>query len=85
MKRRDRFILLLVVLVIPATSGTPLRAEQASFDCLKAALGVGQLICSDPQLLTLDGALIEAFAKYRQRLPEKDRAGVLAEQRAWLA
>ena len=36
-------------------------------------------------MLTLDGALGDAFAKYRQRLPERDRAGALAEQRAWLA
>jgi uncharacterized protein YecT (DUF1311 family) len=72
----------LVVLVMPATSAT---AETASFDCLKAAAPIEQLICSDPQLLTLDGALGDAFAKYRQRLPERDRAGALAEQRAWLA
>jgi uncharacterized protein len=72
-------------LVVLASPATPVSAEQASFDCLKAALPVEQLICSDPQLLRLDGALGDAFATYRQRLPEKDRAGALAEQRAWLA
>jgi uncharacterized protein YecT (DUF1311 family) len=63
----------------------PARAEEASFDCLKATAPIEQLICSDPQLLTLDAALGDAFAAHRQRLPEKDRAGALAEQRAWLA
>ena len=82
MKRRDWLTFVLVVLALPATS---VRAEQASFDCLKAAAPIEQLICSDPQLLTLDGALGDAFAKYRQRGPEKERAGALAEQRAWLA
>jgi uncharacterized protein YecT (DUF1311 family) len=81
-KRRDWLTFVLVVLVMPATAVT---AERASFDCLKAATPIEQLICSDPQLLTLDGALGNAFAAYRQRLPEKDRAGALAEQRAWLA
>jgi uncharacterized protein YecT (DUF1311 family) len=80
--RRCWLILFFAVL---AQRSTPLLAEEASFDCLKAAAPIEQLICSDPQLVTLDGALGDAFAGYRQRLPEKDRAGALAEQRAWLA
>ena len=67
---------------MPATS---VSAGQPSFDCLWAAAPIGHSICSDLELLTLDGALGDAFASYRQRLPEKDRAGTLAEQRSWLA
>jgi uncharacterized protein len=75
------------VLVFAAASlgWTPVRVGQASFDCLKAAAPIEQLICSDPQLLTLDGALGDAFATYQRRLPDKDRAGALVEQRSWLA
>ncbi len=64
---------------------TDIAAQEASFDCLKAAAPIEQLICSDPQLVKLDGAVGEAFAAVRQRLPEQDRAGALAEQRAWLS
>jgi uncharacterized protein len=76
---------LVLVFAAVALGWTPAPAEEASFDCLKATAPIEQLICSDPQLLTLDGALGDAFAADRQRLPEKDRAGALAQQRAWLA
>ena len=76
---------LIVAFIILALRLNYVLAEGASFDCLKAATPIEQIICSDPQLITLDGALGEAFAGFRQRLPEKDRAGALAEQRAWLA
>jgi uncharacterized protein YecT (DUF1311 family) len=80
--RRSPFVL---VFAAVALGWTPAPAEEASFDCLKATAPIEQLICSDPQLLTLDGALGDAFAADRQRLPEKDRPGALAQQRAWLA
>ena len=79
--RRSYLILSFLILALRSTY---VLAEGASFDCLKAAAPIEQLICSDPQLITLDGALGEAFASFRQRLPEKDRAGALAEQRTWL-
>lgn len=80
--RRSCLIISFIILALRSTS---VLAEGASFDCLKAAAPIEQIICSDPQLITLDGALGEAFAGFRQRLPEKDRASALAEQRAWLA
>ena len=80
--RRSWLTLFFAALALSPAVG---HGEGASFDCLKAATPIEQLICSDPQLMELDGALGEAFAGFRQRLPEKDRAGALAEQRAWLA
>lgn len=80
--RRSPLILSLAVL---ARIAGPAVAEEASFDCLKAATPIERLICTDPQLVALDGSLGQAFAARRQRLPEKDRDDALAEQRAWLA
>lgn len=72
------------LLAIAIFEQRPAHADQASFDCLKASEAIEQVICSDPQLIALDGALGTAFAAYRQRLPEQDRSGALAEERAWL-
>ena len=80
--RRSWSILSFAVLVLGSTD---IFAQEASFDCLKAAAPIEQLICSDPQLVALDGAVGQALAALRQRLPEKDRASALAEQRAWLS
>ncbi|MGE5441563.1 MAG: lysozyme inhibitor LprI family protein [Bacteroidota bacterium] len=74
-----------LVFAAAALGWTPVRAGQASFDFLKAAAPIEQLICSDPQLLTLDRALGDAFAAYQRHLPDKDRTGALVEQRSWLA
>ena len=65
-------------------SATVASAQQASFDCLKAEAPVEQLICSDPELLTLDGELGQAFQTARQRVAGGQRDTLLTEQRAWL-
>ncbi|MBK8174653.1 MAG: hypothetical protein IPK66_05030 [Rhodospirillales bacterium] len=61
------------------------RAQEASFDCLKAAAPIELLICSDPDLIVLDGSLGSAFEASQARLPAEKRAAALTEQRAWLA
>ena len=74
-----------MALAVPIAAATPVRAQQASFDCLQAQQPIEALICSDPQLIELDGALGAAFVAYRQRLAAKQREAALDEQRAWLA
>lgn len=69
---------------LPVLAGQPAMAEQASFDCLQAEQPIEALICSDLQLMELDGALGAAFLAWRQRQPAKDREAALREQRAWL-
>jgi uncharacterized protein len=76
----------IVAAALAVLAGSPLaRAQEASFDCLKAAAPVEQLICSDPELLALDEALGEAFRTTRQRPTGPQRDAALAEQRTWLA
>ena len=75
----------MAILALPVAASTPVRAQQASFDCLQAQQPIETLICSDPQLIELDGALGAAFLAYRQRLAAKQRDAALEEQRAWLA
>ncbi|HYN40096.1 MAG TPA: lysozyme inhibitor LprI family protein [Rhodospirillales bacterium] len=77
----------LAMLVLVALASMPVRAQaqQASFDCLQAEQPIEMVICSDPQLIGLDGELGAAFLAYRQRQPAKQRDAALAEQRAWLA
>jgi uncharacterized protein len=61
------------------------NAQQASFDCLQAARPIEWLICSDPVLMALDGALGEAYDAHRGSLrTDEARRTFLAEQRAWL-
>lgn len=76
-------VLVVVVLAMPLAG--QVRAEQPSFDCLQASAPIEFLICSDPQLMTMDGDLGEAFAAQRRRLSPDARTGALAEQRKWLA
>jgi uncharacterized protein len=76
---------LTAALVVPITTPTPVRAQQASFDCLQSQQPIETLICSDPQLIELDGALGAAFLAYRQHLAAKQREPALEEQRGWLA
>ncbi len=71
--------------VVLTAMPTPVPAQQASFDCLQSQQPIETLICSDPQLIELDGALGAAFLAYRQHLPPKQRESALEEQRAWLA
>jgi len=77
--------LALLVVVLATVPWAATRAQQASFDCLQASLPIENLICSDPQLLAMDGDLGDAFAAVRRRLPASGRDAALAEQRAWLA
>lgn len=64
---------------------TAANAQQASFDCLQAAHPIEWLICSDPELMRLDGALGEAYVAYQGSLSgNKARQALLSEQRAWL-
>lgn len=77
--------LVMAILALPLASATPVRAQQASFDCLQAQQPIENLICSDPQLIELDGALGAAFLAHRQRVPAKQRSAALEEQRLWLA
>lgn len=76
---------LMTALALQGAAVTPVRGQQASFDCLQAQQPIESLICSDPQLIELDGALGAAFLAYRQRQPAKQREAALEEQRGWLA
>jgi uncharacterized protein len=61
------------------------HAQQASFDCYQAARPIEWLICSDPVLMSLDGALGEAYVAHRASLrTDEARQTFLSEQRAWL-
>lgn len=51
----------------------------SDFDCAKAFTQVESLICSDKELLNLDGALADAFHSLKQRNP-----GLVVEQKRWL-
>jgi uncharacterized protein YecT (DUF1311 family) len=60
-------------------------AQPASFDCYQAAHSIEWLICSDSVLMSLDGALGEAYAAHRGSLrTDEARRTFLGEQRAWL-
>ena len=85
MDRRGLWLAAMMLAVLAVLGGVPASAQQASFDCLQADRPIETLICSDPQLMELDGALGAAFIAWRQRLPAKDREAALGEQRAWLA
>jgi uncharacterized protein len=62
----------------------PVRAA-ASFDCFEAKRPVELLICSDSELVRLDGALGEAYAARRQASAgDAERAALASEQRVWL-
>lgn len=82
--RCGRWLAAVALAVLTGLAGRPALAEQASFDCLQAEQPIETLICSDLQLMELDGALGAAFVAWRQRQPAKDREAVLGEQRAWL-
>lgn len=57
-------------------------AEAASFDCLKAATKVEQLICADAELSKLDE---ELDSEYDKRLQDEKLAGVTRhEQKLWM-
>jgi uncharacterized protein len=75
----------MMALALQIAAAAPVPAQQASFDCLQAQQPIETLICSDPQLIELDGALEAAFLTHRQRLAAKQREAALQEQRAWLA
>lgn len=76
---------LTATVMVLITMPTPVRSQQASFDCLQSQQPIETLICSDPQLIELDGALGAAFLAYRQHLAPKQRDAALEEQRVWLA
>jgi uncharacterized protein YecT (DUF1311 family) len=64
---------------------TAANAQQASFDCMQAVHPIEWLICSDPVLMRLDGALGEAYAAHQDSLTaDEARQALLREQRAWL-
>ena len=57
----------------------------ASFDCLKAASPIENLICSDEKLANLDREMMALFTAMRNAIGnEEARQGQLQEQRAWL-
>lgn len=85
MERRGRWLAAMALALLAMLGAPTASAQEASFDCLQAERPIERLICSDPQLMELDGALGAAFVAWRQRLPAKDREGALAEQRTWLA
>lgn len=61
------------------------NGEQASFACMQATRPIEVLICSDPVLTQLDGALGNAYTTYRRSLGAGEaRQALLREQRAWL-
>jgi uncharacterized protein YecT (DUF1311 family) len=76
---RAFFLALLFAALLPAAA----RA-QASFDCAKAAKPVEHLICGDPQLARLDGAMGRRYAARRQTVPPSQRHDLLTQQLSWL-
>ena len=85
MKRRGLWLAALALALLAMAGAPTASAQEASFDCLQADRPIERLICSDPQLMELDGALGAAFVAWRQRLPAKDREAALVVRRAWLA
>ena len=59
-------------------------AFAGSFDCSKAALPTDYVVCSTPQLLSANDAVAAAWSAARDRLDEKGKAVLLADQKAWL-
>ena len=58
---------------------------KASFDCMKAASPIENLICSDETLANLDREMMALFTATRNAIEnEEARQGQLQEQRAWL-
>jgi uncharacterized protein len=76
--------------ILIATAGsllvtTAADGQQASFDCFQSSRPIEWLICSDPELMRLDGTLGEAYVAYQGSLSGNEaRQALLSEQRAWL-
>ena len=60
-------------------------ARAFSLDCGRASTPVEQAICKQPDLMHLDTALNEVYARLRPQLAPKAQTEVVAQQRAWLA
>gem|GEM_PF-5775784 len=83
-------VVLAAVLLLLLTTGDGCAQTAAGrpgpgFDCEKATTGLEQIICTDPVLGPLDGALTEAW-KTRRAMPgdTATQEALLADQRAWL-
>jgi uncharacterized protein len=70
------------VLLLCACANSAVLAQ--SFDCAKASKPVERLICADPALAALDGALGAEVKKALAAAPA-DRQALLADARRWLA
>ncbi len=91
MIRRNRIVVAVAVIMVALTLGGAALSEpqgalpKASFDCAKANSPVGNLICSDEALSTLDHEMAVLFAAARKAIDgEAERHAQLLEQRAWL-
>jgi uncharacterized protein YecT (DUF1311 family) len=60
------------------TSATP------SFDCSKAKMPTETLICRDPELATLERAMVSAYRQSLNQTPSGQKASVIKKHREWL-
>ncbi len=73
-----KFVLAFCALVISAAT------QAASFDCGKATSKMERLVCSDPQLSSLDEALAKEYKLARARLSPSASIKFVGSQRSWL-
>lgn len=71
-----------VALGIFLVSGQALPAF--ALDCSKASSAEDKAICTDPQALAADDAMVKAYQALAARLADSDRKMLLQSQRAWL-
>ena len=77
------FVCILAAAKLTAAQETP--PLKASFDCLKAASPIENLICSEEKLANLDKEMMALFTATRNAIEnEEAKQGQLREQRAWL-
>jgi len=62
----------------------PALAAAPSFDCAAAAAPVEILICGNDELAAADAGLAALYRRLQDRLGDKAKADLLAEQRQWL-
>ena len=60
------------------------EAAAPSFDCAAAAAPVEILICGNDELAEADAGLATLYRRLQDRLDDKAKADLLAEQRQWL-
>jgi uncharacterized protein YecT (DUF1311 family) len=69
---------------VGAGTGSAVRVARPSFDCRRVRAGAERAVCGSERLSELDRKMASAYERLLHRAARSDRAGIRAEQRAWL-